>query len=298
MSRLQRVSEPSIIPVQPNVEVVSPQRDTPRAAGGAPPRAPVTFTGIIGAICWLPLRAIIATCVALRIHPNVLTLVGVVINVAAAWALGVRRFALAGVVMIIANIFDFIDGKVAHELQLQSRFGAFWDSTLDRFSDLALLTGLIYLYSSMGRTDYVMVASLTLIFSIMTSYARARAESLVPKCKVGFMERPERIVLFMIGAFTNRFAGVLWVILALSVLTVANRMYYTYLALNDLPMPTRDGARGAFNRAFFWTDARTSVPYDLWVIAILAFVWLTPPDWLGDPTASGLGLAGLIAGWM
>ena len=146
--------------------------------------------------------------------------------------------------MIVANIFDFIDGKVAHELQLQSRFGAFWDSTLDRFSDLALLTGLIFLYSKLGRSDYVMVAALTLIFSIMTSYARARAESLVEKCKVGFMERPERIVLFMIGAFTNRMAGVLWVILVLSILAVANRIYYTYLALNGLPMPSRDGARG------------------------------------------------------
>ena len=114
---------------------------------------------------------------------------------------------LACVIMIVANIFDFIDGKVAHRLQLQSQFGAFWDSTLDRFSDLALLTGLIFLYSKLGRSDYVMVAALALIFSIMTSYARARAESLVEKCKVGFMERPERIVLFMIGAFTNRMAG-------------------------------------------------------------------------------------------
>src|SRR3954468_20603378 len=188
----------------------------------------MTFTGAIGAACMYPLRAIIKTCVVLRIHPNTLTLIGVLINVAAAFALGYQHFVAAGVVMIAANIFDFIDGKVAHELQLQSRFGAFWDSTLDRFSDLALLTGLIYLYSSLGRTDYVMWASLTLIFSIMTSYARARAESLVTKCKVGFMERPERIVLFMIGAFTNRMAGILWVILSLSVLTVANRIYYTY----------------------------------------------------------------------
>ena len=134
-----------------------------------------------------------------------------------------------------------------------------------------------------------MVAALTLIFSIMTSYARARAESLIDKCKVGFMERPERIVLFMIGAFTNRMAGVLWVILILSVLAVANRIYYTYLALNRLPLPSKAGLAGAFNRAFFWTDDRATLAYDLWVIAILAFVWLTPPDWLRDPTASGLG---------
>jgi len=258
------------------------------------PRQRLTFTGAIGAICMFPLRAIIAGCVKLRIHPNVLTFIGVVINVMAAWALALGRFMLAFVIMLVANIFDFIDGKVAHELQLQSKFGAFWDSTLDRFSDLALLTGLIFLYSRLGRSDYVLVAALTLIFSIMTSYARARAESLVEKCKVGFMERPERIVLFMIGAATNRMAGVLWVILALSVLTVANRMYYTYLALNRRSLPSREGLRGFFNRAFFWTDDRATLSYDLWVIAILLFVWLTPPDWLSDPMASGPGLIGLL----
>ena len=258
-------------------------------------RPRMTFTGAIGAICMFPLRAIIAGCVALRIHPNILTLIGVIVNVGAAWALGFGRFMLAFVIMLVANIFDFIDGKVAHKLQLQSEFGAFWDSTLDRFSDLALLTGLIFLYAKLGRGDYVMIAALTLIFSIMTSYARARAESLVERCKVGFMERPERIVLLMIGAATNRMAGVLWVIFTLSILAVANRIYYTYLELNRLPMPSKAGVAGVFNRAFFWTDERATLPYDLWVVAILAFVWLTPPDWLGDPTASGPGLIGLIA---
>ena len=253
-----------------------------------------TFTGAIGAVCMFPLRAIINLCVALRIHPNTLTLIGVIVNVAAAWALGFGRFMLAFVIMLVANIFDFIDGKVAHITKRESEFGAFWDSTLDRFSDLALATGLIFLYSNLGRSDYVMITALTLIFSIMTSYARARAESLVQKCKVGFMERPERIVLFMIGAFTNRMAAVLWVILVLSVLAVANRIYYTYLALNGLPMPSRQGVAGFFNRAFFWTDERATLPYDLWVIAILAFVWLVPPDWLGDPMANDRGLIAWI----
>src|SRR5947199_8055153 len=103
----------------------------------------------------------------------------------------------------------------------------------------------------------------------MTSYARARAESLVERCKVGFMERPERIVLFMIGAFTDRMAAVLWVILVLSIVAVADRIYYTYLALNRLPMPAHGGVSGTFARAFFWTDERATIPYDLWVIAIL-----------------------------
>jgi hypothetical protein len=140
----------------------------------------------------------------------------------------------------------------------------------------------------------VLVTTLTLIFATMTSYARARAESLVPKCKVGFMERPERIVLFMIGAFTDRMGAVLWVILVLSVVSVANRIYYTYLALNQLPLPSQAGPLGVFKRAFFWTDERATLAYDLWVIVILSFVWLTPPDWIGDPTGSGPGLIGWL----
>jgi CDP-diacylglycerol--glycerol-3-phosphate 3-phosphatidyltransferase len=249
-----------------------------------------------------PLRAIIAASVALRIHPNTLTLIGVLINVGAAVALGRGHFVLAGVIMIVANIFDFIDGKVAHITNTVSRFGAFWDSTLDRFSDISLFLGLIYLYADLRRTDYVMVAALAMMFSIMTSYARARAESLIEKCKVGFMERPERIVLIWIGCFPSPFppfnypmAAVLWVILILSILTVANRIHYTYLALNGKPMPTGSNLPSrVFWHAFFWRDERATLPYDLLVIAILAFVWLTPPDWLRDPTAAGMGVWSLL----
>ena len=193
----------------------------------------MTFTGLIGRICMFPLRAIIATSVALRIHPNILTFVGALINVAAACALGLGRFVLAGVIMIVANIFDFIDGKVAVEMNAVSAFGGFWDSVIDRFSDISLFIGLIFLYSQKERTDYVMIAALTMMFAIMTSYTRARAESLIPKCKVGFMERPARIVLFMIGAFTNRMAAVLWVILVLSIFTVADRIILTYRELRN-----------------------------------------------------------------
>ena len=195
----------------------------------------MTVTGLIGRICMFPLQVIISTCVRLRIHPNILTFVGVLINVAAAWALALGRFVTAGVIMVVANIFDFIDGKVAHEMHAVSAFGGFWDSVIDRFSDLALFIGLIYLYSSRGRTDYVMITALAMMFAIMTSYTRARAESLIAKCKVGFMERPERIVLFMIGAFTNRMAAVMWVILVLSIFTVVDRIILTWRELRTAP---------------------------------------------------------------
>jgi CDP-diacylglycerol---glycerol-3-phosphate 3-phosphatidyltransferase len=199
----------------------------------------MTFTGLIGTICMFPLRAIIRACVVLRIHPNVLTFVGVLINVVAAWALATGRFVTAGAIMIAANVFDFIDGKVAREMGMESAFGGFWDSVMDRFSDLALFLGLVYLYSSVHRTDYVVITVMAMIFTVLTSYARARAESVVAQCKVGFMERPERIVLFMIGAFTNRMAGVLWVILVLSILTVADRIFYTWRELERAKAPER-----------------------------------------------------------
>ena len=266
----------------------------------------MTFTGTIGALSMYPLRAIINLCVWLGIHPNLLTLTGVIINAGAAWALAVGRFRTAGVVMILANIFDFIDGKVAERTGLASGFGGFWDSVMDRFSDILLFIGLVYLYAAIDRTDYVLITALTLMFSVMTSYTRARAESLIEKCKIGFMERPERIVLFMIGAFTNRMSAVLWVILVLSVVTVVDRIYYTW---NELRTTERDrkagGVRMTFKRALalpalavwhalFWTFERATWQYDLMVIAILAFVWVTPPGWLGDPMAEGPGMIGLI----
>ena len=195
----------------------------------------MTLTGLIGRVGMFPLQLIISACVALRIHPNILTLVGLLINVAAAYALARGRFIVAGFIMGIANIFDFIDGKVAHESKAVSVFGGFWDSVIDRFSDIALFVGLIYLYSRMGRTDYVMITALAMMFAIMTSYTRARAESLITRCKVGFMERPERIVLFLIGAFTNRMAAVMWVIGVLSFFTVADRIIYTYRELQAQP---------------------------------------------------------------
>ena len=260
----------------------------------------MTFTGAIGVICLVPLRTIITLAVALRIHPNVLTLTGVLINIAAAWMLALGRFFPAGFLMVAANIFDFIDGKVAEERQLTSPFGGFWDSVMDRFSDISLFVGLIYLYAELGRADYVVITALAMMFSVLTSYTRARAESLIEKCKVGFMERPERIVLFMIGAFTNRMGAVLWVIGALSFVTVLDRIYYTWRALkaSDTRIgqpphhsPSRGGvltlpARAVWH-ALFWTFERVTWQYDLMVIAILAFVWITPPGWLGDPMAQG-----------
>ncbi len=280
----------------------------------------MTFTGFIGTVFNFPLRAIIYICVKLRIPPNILTLTGVIINAVAAWELALGQFVAAGGLMILANIFDYIDGKVAHDLGMVTEFGGFWDSVMDRFSDITLFIGLVYLYTKLGHADYVVITALAMMFAVMTSYTRARAESLIEKCKVGFMERPERIVLFMIGAFTNRMAAVMWVILFLSVATVADRIFHTYRELKAGRSLSRQAAglagphapQGAgpgtvkkvmtlpamvIWRGLFWTYERATWQYDVMVIAILSFVWLTPARFLGDPMAlDGRGLIQWLLG--
>ena len=163
-----------------------------------------------------------------RIHPNVLTFIGLLINIAAAVLLAAGKFVIAALVIIGAGIFDMVDGRVARETNRVTRFGGFFDSVLDRYSDLALLMGLLVYYASIGRFFYVVLTAVVMTASVMVSYTRARAENTIPVCKIGFMERPERIVLLIIGALADRMAAVLWVIAVLGNVTVIQRMIHTY----------------------------------------------------------------------
>ena len=177
----------------------------------------------------------------IRINPNVLTFTGFAINLGAAYLFAGGYFRWAGVAVIFAAVFDLTDGPVARTTRRVTSFGAFFDSVLDRYSDLCLLIGLLIYYGRINRFEYVTVVAVAMIGSVMTSYTRARAESLIPACKVGFLERPERIVLIIIGALTERMAPVLWVIVVLSNLTVVHRVLHTYrearMAANAGPQP-------------------------------------------------------------
>ena len=135
---------------------------------------------------------------------------------------------LRRVTIILGGVFDLTDGPTARRTRRVTPFGGFFDSVLDRYSDLFLLTGLLVYYGRVNRFMYVVVVALAMIGSVMTSYSRARAENLIPSCKVGFLERPERVVLIIIGALFDRMAPVLWVIVALSNLTVIHRVIHTY----------------------------------------------------------------------
>jgi CDP-diacylglycerol---glycerol-3-phosphate 3-phosphatidyltransferase len=188
----------------------------------------MTYTRAIGVVFGAAIDRIVRWLALSRIHPNVLTFLGLVINIAAAYLFAAGSFHWAGAVVIGAGLFDMVDGRVARETNRVTRFGGFFDSVLDRYSDLALLMGLLVYYASIDRFFYVVLTAIVMTGSVMVSYTRARAENTIPKCKVGFLERPERVVLLIIGALFDRMAPVLWVIAVLSNLTVAHRMIYTW----------------------------------------------------------------------
>jgi CDP-diacylglycerol--glycerol-3-phosphate 3-phosphatidyltransferase len=188
----------------------------------------MTYTSLIGKIFGWMIDRIVRWLALSRIHPNVLTFLGLVINILAAWMFARGRFVGAGLVVVGAGLFDMVDGRVARATDRVTRFGGFFDSVLDRYSDLALFMGLLVYYASINRFFYIVLTAVVMTGSVMVSYSRARAENSIPKCKVGFLERPERVVLIIIGALFNRMAQVLWVIAILSNITVVHRMIYTW----------------------------------------------------------------------
>ncbi len=198
----------------------------------------MTWTSAFGRGCGVILQKIVDGLALTRISPNILTFMGLVINTGAAFLFGyanaqnnVRMFVYAGLVIIGAGIFDMVDGRVARQTHQVTVFGAFFDSVIDRYSDVALFFGLLVYYARGNRFFYVVLVAFVMVTSVMVSYTRARAESLIGSCKVGFMERPERVVLIILGALFNRWgvmAPVLWVLAVLSTVTVIHRIRYTY----------------------------------------------------------------------
>jgi CDP-diacylglycerol--glycerol-3-phosphate 3-phosphatidyltransferase len=199
----------------------------------------LTWTSAFGKGSGWLLQKIVDGLALTRISPNALTFIGLLINIVAAIFFGfargdhaVRYFLYAGLVIIGAGVFDMVDGRVARQTKQVSVFGAFFDSVMDRYSDVALFFGLLVYYARGNRFFYVVLVAFCMTASLMVSYTRARAEALIGSCKVGFMERPERIVLVILGALCNRWgvmAPALWVLAVLSTITVIHRIRYTYL---------------------------------------------------------------------
>jgi CDP-diacylglycerol--glycerol-3-phosphate 3-phosphatidyltransferase len=197
-----------------------------------------TWTSAFGRACGWLLDKLVHGMALTRISPNALTFIGLVINIIAAILFGHANakdadwmFLYAGMVIFTAGAFDMLDGRVARRNNQVTVFGSFFDSVIDRYSDVVLFFGLLVYYGRINRFRYVVLVAFVMVTSLMVSYTRARAEALIGQCKVGFMERPERIVLVIIGAVFNHWGAmgpVLWVLAVLSTITVAHRIVYTY----------------------------------------------------------------------
>ena len=182
------------------------------------------------------------------VHPNILTAIGVSINVGCAVLFGFGEFFWAGIVLIVANVFDMLDGNVARLTGNVTKFGGFLDSSLDRLSDMVAFLGIMIFYAGNSPQHSllnVFLAGVGMIGSVMVSYTTARSEGLGVKANVGFLQRPERIVLLIIGALStwnwnsdfflfNRMPQVLWVLAVGSIWTLVHRMYFIWTEFRRL----------------------------------------------------------------
>lgn len=196
------------------------------------------------------INGLVRQLVRLNPDPNWLSVIGLGINICAALLYGYGRFVWAGIVLAVANIFDIFDGRVARLTGRVTKFGAFLDSSLDRLSDMVVFLGIIIFYSRDTQFHSTLYAALTgaaLIGSVMVSYTSARAESLIPKCDVGFLRRPERVVLLVLGSLTvwpesthpllNKMPATIWLMAILAYWTFGHRLYHTWRLTREMDAP-------------------------------------------------------------
>ncbi len=188
---------------------------------------------------WI-IDAMVRVLASAGIPPNVLTTIGLIINLACGVLFGFGEFFWAGIVLIVANLFDMLDGNVARLSGRVTKYGGFLDSTLDRLSDMGAFLGIIIFYSRATPEHSVLnvvLAGTGMVASVLVSYTTARSEGLGVKANVGFLQRPERIVLLIIGAlstwdwtsnsfWSNRMPQVLWVLAIGSLWTLIQRIIF------------------------------------------------------------------------
>jgi len=164
-----------------------------------------------------------------KLHPNFLTFIGFLITVSASIFYARGIFWLGGIVLLVGGLFDVLDGEVAELTNRISKFGAFWDSCLDRYSDFIVLFGIFYWYLSTNRLASIL-ALLTILGSFIVSYIRARAEGIGIECKVGLGQRAFRVFIIVIGSFfgPELFVWFLWILVLATNLTAFYRMWYVW----------------------------------------------------------------------
>lgn len=166
----------------------------------------------------------------LKLTPDAMTIIGVILNLAAAVIIGFGHILIGGIVFLLAGLFDMLDGALARYIGKTTRFGALFDSTSDRITEAALFLSFIFI-TGVGVWPYNITLQLVLIFlaltgSFLTSYIRARAEGLNIDCTTGIFTRPERVIVLALGLFLNQVFAALAIVVILSFITVGQRFVY------------------------------------------------------------------------
>ena len=171
-----------------------------------------------------------------RLRPNHLTVAGLGVSIAAAYVLSMGRLRWGAVLLAVAGLFDFFDGAVARLAGSDSDYGAFLDSVVDRYSDLAVLLGILVYYETRGNTTGSIATMATLAGTFMVSYTKARAQSIGLRCEVGIMERPERLIALIAGATFHVLTPIMVLLAVLTNVTAVQRIIYTRRITRDLTL--------------------------------------------------------------
>jgi CDP-diacylglycerol--glycerol-3-phosphate 3-phosphatidyltransferase len=158
------------------------------------------------------------------VTPSTLTFLGFAVTVGAAILIATDYLLIAGLVVLVAGLFDMLDGALARRTNQATRFGAVLDSTLDRLSEGVLLLGILFLFAGEGSTIGILLAGGVLTTSMLVSYIRARAEALGIECTTGLFTRPERVIVLVLGLMLNRIEIALAIMITFSLFTIGQRL--------------------------------------------------------------------------
>lgn len=174
-----------------------------------------------------PLKALAQALVRHNISPNILTLLGLVANCLAACFYYSGFVVAGGIIILFAGLFDMLDGAVARAAGKASGFGGFLDSVVDRYSDFLIFGGVLAYFAKEDDFLMTVVSAATLCGAFLVSYVRARAELVIPKCAVGLMERPERIIVLAAGSIFGFLRAAIWFLAITTHFTSLHRIFFT-----------------------------------------------------------------------
>lgn len=195
--------------------------------------APITVTDRLRRAFQAPIQRVARIFIRLGISPNAITFVGFLINVIPAIFIAQGQYLVGGLIFMFTAPLDALDGAVARESGQMTRFGAFLDSTLDRYVESFLLGALGYHLAQQGNDLGVLLAFVAIVGSLMVSYTRARSEGLSIDNKVGILTRVERMAMIVLGLLTGYVVVLLWVLAIATQITVIQRVMHAYAATKD-----------------------------------------------------------------